>query len=171
MKVESAGFQDLAETGSKKVRYRQGGKKGQVTMVACANAVGHAIPPMIVFDAKNLKHSWTNNEVPGSKYGVSDKGWINTDVFGGWLVEHFVVNAAPGLPLTINPRLYVLPKTMTSSCCACHHTPHMKLNLWIAVSSSPSRLSGQMYATSTFRKIPEKSSTNSILICFSLRLG
>ena len=86
----------VAETGSKKVRYHQSGKKGQVTIVACANAVGQAIPPMVVFDAKNLKHAWTNNEEPGSKNGVSDKGWINTDLFEGWLVEHFVVNAVPG---------------------------------------------------------------------------
>ena len=56
---------------------------------------------MIVFDAKNLKHAWTNNEVPGSKYGVSDKGWINTDLFEGWLVEHFVVNAVPARPLLL----------------------------------------------------------------------
>ena len=51
---------------------------------------------MIIFDAKNLKHAWTNNEVPGAKYGLSDNGWINTDLFEGWLVEHFVVNAVPG---------------------------------------------------------------------------
>ena len=44
----------VAETGSKKVRYRQSGKKGQVIIiVTCANAVGQVIPPMIVFGAKN----------------------------------------------------------------------------------------------------------------------
>ena len=95
-------------------------------------------------------------------------------------MEHFIVNAVPGRPLllllidgialTINPTLYVSPETMTSSCCTCHLTPYMKHYLWIVVPSSPSRLNGQMYATSTFRKILEKSSTNSILICFSLRL-
>ena len=45
----------VAETGSKKVRYRQSSKKGQVTIVACANAVGQTIPPMIIFDAKKLE--------------------------------------------------------------------------------------------------------------------
>ena len=33
--------------GSKKVRYRLPGRKGQVTMVACGNAVGQVIPPMM----------------------------------------------------------------------------------------------------------------------------
>ena len=42
------------------------------------------------FDAKKLNHAWTANEVPGTKYGLSDKGWINTDLFEGWLVEHFL---------------------------------------------------------------------------------
>ena len=79
----------IAERGAKKVRYRASGKKGQVTIVACANAAGQAIPPMVIFDAKKLNHAWTAHEIPGTKYGLSDKGWINTDLFEGWLVEHF----------------------------------------------------------------------------------
>ena len=47
------------KTGTKKVCYRQSGKKGQVTIVACASAVGQALPPMTIFDAKNLNHAWT----------------------------------------------------------------------------------------------------------------
>ena len=70
----------VAKTGSKKVRYRQTGRKGQVTIVACANAIGQAIPPMIIFDSKNLNHAWTKDEVPGTRYGLSDNGWINTDL-------------------------------------------------------------------------------------------
>ena len=89
----------VAQTGSKKVRYRQAGKKGQITIVACGNAVGQAIPPMIIYGGKNLNHSWTKHEVPGSRYGVSDNGWINTDLFEGWLVEHFIVHAVSGCSL------------------------------------------------------------------------
>ena len=70
----------VTETGSRKVRYRQSGKKGQITIVACVNATGQAIPPMIIFDAKNLNHAWTRNEVPGTRYGLSDNGWINTEL-------------------------------------------------------------------------------------------
>ena len=44
----------VAPIGAKKVRYRQSGKKGQITIVACANAIGNAIPPMIIYDAKKL---------------------------------------------------------------------------------------------------------------------
>ena len=50
---------------------------------------------MVIFDAKNLNHAWTRNEVSGSKYGLSDKGWINTDLFEEWLIEHFIEYAVP----------------------------------------------------------------------------
>ena len=56
------------------MRYRSAGKKGQITAVACGNAIGQVIPPMIIFDAKNLNHCWTADEIPGTKYGLSDKG-------------------------------------------------------------------------------------------------
>ncbi len=38
-----------------------------MTIVACANAAGQAIPPMVIFDAMKLNHAWTANEVPGTK--------------------------------------------------------------------------------------------------------
>ena len=91
----------VVETGSKKVRYRQGGKKGQVTIVACVNAVGQAIPQMIIFDAKNLKHAWTNNEVPGAKYGLSDNGWINVRKMTG---ETFCCECRSWTPSTTTAR-------------------------------------------------------------------
>ena len=91
----------VAEIGSKKIWYRQAGKKGQVTIVACANATGQALPPMVIFDAKNLNYAWTKNEVPGTRYGLSDNGWINTDLFEGWLAEHFIRHAVPGRPLLL----------------------------------------------------------------------
>ena len=80
------------------VRYRSSGRKGEITIVACTNAVGQVIPPMIFFDAKNLNHAWTDNETPGIKYGLSDKGWITTNVFEGCLVEHFQQYGTPSAP-------------------------------------------------------------------------
>ena len=42
------------------------------------------IPLLIIFDAEKVKHAWTKDEVPGTKYGVSDKGWINIGLFEAW---------------------------------------------------------------------------------------
>ena len=72
---------------TKKVRYRTSGRKGQITIVGCANASGQAIPPMVIFDAARLNPAWTKDEVPGTKYGLSSNGWINTDLFEAWFVE------------------------------------------------------------------------------------
>ena len=87
--------------GTKKVRYRQSGKKGQVTIVGCASASGHAIPPMVIFDAKRLNPAWTEGEFPGTKYGLSDSGWITSDLFEAWLCEHFIQHAVSARPLLL----------------------------------------------------------------------
>ena len=84
---------------TKKVRYRSSGRKGQITIVACANAAGQTIPPMVIYDAAKLNPAWTKDEVPGTKYGLSSNGWINTDLFEGWLIEHFIENAVSARPL------------------------------------------------------------------------
>ena len=44
----------VAETGTKKVRYRSTGRKGQITIVACGNATGQIMPPTIIYEAKNV---------------------------------------------------------------------------------------------------------------------
>jgi len=71
----------VAKKGSKKVRVRLTGRKGQVTVVVCGNATGQVIRPMIIYDAKKLWHAWMRGEVPQTSYGLSDKGWITTELF------------------------------------------------------------------------------------------
>ena len=89
----------ITKKGVKKVRNRTSGRKGQITVVACGNAAGQVIPPMVIFEAKKLNHAWTANEIPGTRYGLSDKGWITTVLFEGWLTEHFLDYAVPQRPL------------------------------------------------------------------------
>ena len=83
----------------KKVRYRCSGRKGQITIVGCANAAGHAIPPMVICNAAKLNPAWTMGDVVGTKYGLSANGWINTDLFEAWFIEHFIPNAVSSGPL------------------------------------------------------------------------
>ena len=58
----------VAVKGSKKVRFRSSRRKGQVIIVACGNAAGQVVPPMEIFDAKNLNQ-------PNTRYKV----WANCD--------------------------------------------------------------------------------------------
>ena len=91
----------IAKVGSKKVRYRSTGRKGQVTIVGCGSAAGHVIPPTIIFDAKKLNHGWTGGELPGTTYGCSESGWITTDLFDSWLTDHFLKHAVGARPLLL----------------------------------------------------------------------
>jgi len=55
----------LARRGQKKVRYCSSGNKSQVTVVGCINAIGQAILPFIVFDAKILTFNELRVRYPG----------------------------------------------------------------------------------------------------------
>ena len=44
------------------------------------------IPPFVIFDSKQLNPLWARDEVPGTHYGLSEKGWIDRELFYGWMV-------------------------------------------------------------------------------------
>ena len=91
----------LAKKGQKKVRYRCSGQKAQITVVGCCSATGQAIPPFIIFAAKQLNALWMRNEVAGSRYAVSENGWIDQELFHFWLTEHFLQHAINSGPILL----------------------------------------------------------------------
>jgi len=90
-----------APKGPKKARYQSSGQKDQKTVVGCASASGQAIPPFAIFDAKQLNHLWTKGEVPGTRYSLSDSGWIDQELFHGCLAEHFLQHVVGAHPLLL----------------------------------------------------------------------
>ena len=70
-------------------------------MVGCASATGQAIPPFIIFDAKQMNPLWTKGEVSGTRYGVSDSEWIDRELFHWWLAKHFLTHAIGSCPLLL----------------------------------------------------------------------
>ena len=90
----------VAKLGTKNFRVMGSGNKHQITVVVCASATGHVIPPMVIFEGKNLKWEWLHNEVAGTVYAMSDKGWINAPLFNEWF-NHFLRHAPPGRPLLL----------------------------------------------------------------------
>ena len=94
----------LTRKGQRKVRYCSSGNKAQVTVIGCINASGQAIPPFVVFDAKNLNLLWTEKEVPGTTYGLSDSGWMDMELFKQWFLKHFLCHASSSLSNTPTPR-------------------------------------------------------------------
>ena len=77
------------------------GNKAQITVVACCNAAGYAMPPMVVFDHQTLKPEMAFGEVPATVYGLSKKGWMDSELFQLWFTQHFLVHAPPTRPLLL----------------------------------------------------------------------
>ena len=61
----------------KKVYGSYSGKKVQIVIVAYTSATGVPLPPMVIFQGARPNHNFTKDEVPGTLYGLSDKGWID----------------------------------------------------------------------------------------------
>jgi hypothetical protein len=77
------------------------GDKSQLTVLACASASGNCIPPMVIFDRKTLKLEMTHGEVPGTFYGLSQNGWIDSELFSEWFKNHFLAHAPAVRPLLL----------------------------------------------------------------------
>ena len=88
----------IAQKGEKKIR---SGQKQQITVIRCGNATGQCMPPFIIFAAKQLNYLWTRNEVSGTRYTVSDKGWVDQKLFFFFLEEHFLTHAMAYCPLLL----------------------------------------------------------------------
>ena len=82
------------------------GNKTQVTVVACVSAAGFTLPPMVIWDRKNLAPALTVGEVPGTIYGLSSNGWMDMELFDAcmivkWFHNHFLRYAPSARPLLL----------------------------------------------------------------------
>lgn len=72
--------------------------------MACVNAEGKALPPLVIYEANKLWSSWIGDKnewmVKGSFFGVSTTGCMNSTIFHQWFVEFTeLVQARPILLL------------------------------------------------------------------------
>ena len=56
---------------------------------------------MVIWDRKQLSIELTEGEVPGTFYGLSEKGWMDQELFDAWLSSHFLRYAPPTRPLLL----------------------------------------------------------------------
>lgn len=90
-----------AMKGAKHPYQVTGGSKSNITVLACASAAGYALPPMVIFDRKTLRIELTVGEVPGTFYGLSDSGWMDSELFQQWFACHFLKHAPSARPLLL----------------------------------------------------------------------
>ncbi|MES9884138.1 MAG: hypothetical protein ABW185_25105 [Sedimenticola sp.] len=66
------------------------------TVIGCVSASGTSLPPFYVFKGKRFNQELMNGAAPGSRGVMSDSGWSNSDIFRGYLSDHFLPNIGTG---------------------------------------------------------------------------
>lgn len=65
------------ERGVKNVHETGGGSgREYITILACGSAIGEKLPPYNVYKGKHLMTNHTQGEPPGTRYSMSDSGWM-----------------------------------------------------------------------------------------------
>ena len=94
--ADEAGFPLCPKTGkvlalrnSKNVYSVTGDSKEQITCLCAVSAAGEVIPPMHIFAGVRFRYNPMADCVPGAYFGRSPNGWISTELFFGWIANHF----------------------------------------------------------------------------------
>jgi len=66
-----------------------GNSKEQITTFCAANAAGDTLPPMHIFPGERFKTNPMSRCVDGVYFGRTPNGWISTELFYGWIANHF----------------------------------------------------------------------------------
>ena len=79
----------LAEKNMKDVYSVHGSNKEQITTLCAISAAGETIPPMHIFPGQCFGYNPLRDSVPGAYFGKSPSGWIDLELFYGWMANHF----------------------------------------------------------------------------------
>lgn len=98
-------IKEVAAVGQKAYRSIEGSGKENIFTMACISASGLLLPPLIIFQGQNLWSTWNgSNDLPGTCYAVSEKGWMTTAVFNSWFAKFCsVVEERPLLVVMEHP--------------------------------------------------------------------
>ena len=99
MPLDPAPLKVMVPSGARHSQVVATGNICQVTVLACCNAAGYVMPPMVIFDRKTQKPELTVGEDHGTMYGTSASGWIDHELFELWFQHHFLVYTPPARPL------------------------------------------------------------------------
>jgi len=74
---------------AKDVYATTGDSKDQTTCLCAASAAGEVLPPMHIFAGERFRFNPMAGCVTDAYFGRSPNGWISTELFYGWLANHF----------------------------------------------------------------------------------
>ena len=91
----------LALAGTRDVYHAASDTKEQITTLCAISAAGDVIPPMHIFSGQRFRYNPLEGGVSGAYFGKSEKGWITTELFYGWLANHFILRIPPIRPVVL----------------------------------------------------------------------
>lgn len=90
----------LARKGAKRVHFIAPEHAENVTIVSCCNALGHTIPPMVLFKGQRMKQEWKDNMPPETEVMMTPKDNMTTGIFCTWM-DHFAKFKVEGPTLLV----------------------------------------------------------------------
>ncbi len=75
--------------------------KEQITTLAFIAADGCFLPPCHIYPGKRINPAWRIDAVPEAYFGVSDNGWMETELMYGLLANRFLNQIPPRRPVLI----------------------------------------------------------------------
>ncbi|KAL2082586.1 hypothetical protein ACEWY4_022404 [Coilia grayii] len=90
----------LCGKGQRTVYAQQVTTRDHITVHCCACAAGEVIPPFVIFEKCLPSTAYSLEGPPNALYGVSDTGYMDSDLFLKWL-QHFVRYARQERPLLL----------------------------------------------------------------------
>lgn len=76
-------------------------QKMQITTLVAASAAGAVIPPMHVFPGVRFRYNPLDGCIDGAYFGKSESGWMITELFYGWVANHFAAHIPPERPVLL----------------------------------------------------------------------
>lgn len=93
--VQSKVAKVIAFKGKKQIAALTSGERGAlITIVACMNASGSYVPPLVIFPRKNMSEQLKKGAPPGTIFAAHPSGWIQTNSFTQWF-QHFIQHSNP----------------------------------------------------------------------------
>lgn len=81
----------LAKTGKKTIhKVNHSNHRTNYTILGCANAMAHVLPPHLLFPGERLGKNWINGGAQGATYGMSGSGWMEKPHFTKWFRDVFI---------------------------------------------------------------------------------
>jgi hypothetical protein len=91
----------LAPVGSKTVYSSCAAQKSQITTLVAISASGQITPPMHISPGQRFAYNPLEGGVEGAYFARSSNGWIKTELFYGWIKNHFSICAGHERPVLL----------------------------------------------------------------------